>query len=208
MPPDRRDRNYDSIHRLYAWLSNDSPKRLPPWKAVQLDQLQPGQRVLYVGVGPAFDAMAAAAHGCEVTCIDLAGDMLGRAEQRFARAGLHATFIKGDVLTHEPAEPYDAIVANFFFNMFTPDHARQFLHRFSHVLHPQGRLFISDFKPTGFIATLNYRFALMFFASLGLARWQPMNDCVALLSETGWSVESVRDFGRRYRAITAMPTPP
>jgi len=146
--------------------------------------------------------------GPTIPPFEVAGTVGPQRVEPFARAGLHATFIKGDVLTHEPAEPYDAIVANFFFNMFTPDHARQFLHRFSHVLHPQGRLFISDFKPTGFIATLNYRFALMFFASLGLARWQPMNDCVALLSETGWSVESVRDFGRRYRAITAMPTPP
>ncbi|MCA9259928.1 MAG: hypothetical protein KDA61_12040, partial [Planctomycetales bacterium] len=49
---------------------------IPQSKALQLPYLHSGDRVLYAGVGPGEDALAAAERGVRLTCLDRSAGML------------------------------------------------------------------------------------------------------------------------------------
>lgn len=200
-------RNYGRVGRLYEWMAREEQGGLPSWKAEQVERLRPGERVLYAGVGPGFDALAAAAKGCDVTCIDLATNMLRRCEARFGQAGLTGRFIVGSVLEHDQAADYDAVVANFFLNIFEPAVMRRMLGHLVALLRPGGVLMIGDFRPgrgwglTELWARVNYRIAILFFGAFGLSPWQAMHDYRPLLEDLGLRIESVQD----YRGLAWLP---
>jgi demethylphylloquinol methyltransferase len=114
-------------------------------RLVQVDQMQPGERVLYVGVGSGEDALAAARKGVHVTCLDLSPAMIRKAQQRFACAGQPAEFVCADVMTYSPDEPFDIVVANYFLNVFTRPVMEDVYSRIVALVRPGGRLMIADF---------------------------------------------------------------
>lgn len=113
----------------------------------QIEELQPGDRVLYAGVGPGEDALAAAQRQARVTCLDLAPEMLEQAQRRFEAAGLTGEFICEDVMDYVPAEPFDVVTANFFLNLFSRPVMEQMLSRLAAMVRPGGKLLIADFAP-------------------------------------------------------------
>jgi demethylphylloquinol methyltransferase len=114
-------------------------------RLVQVDQMQPGERVLYVGVGSGEDALAAARKGVLVTCLDLSPAMIRKTQQRFVRAGVSADFVCADVMTYQPQEPFDIVVANYFLNIFTRPVMEDVYGRIVALVRPCGRLMIADF---------------------------------------------------------------
>lgn len=198
--PSSTRRNYQRVGRLYEWMANDEARRLPPWKADQVAAMQGDERVLYAGAGPGFDAMAAASKGCDVTCIDIASNMLARAEQRFKAAGLVGRFVADDLLEHTDAAGYDIVVANFFMNIFEPSLMIRMLDQLIALTRQGGRLMIADFipavgwGPSSLWARFNYRFAIGFFGLFRLSPWQPMHDYLPPLIERNIQIASVHDY--------------
>lgn len=74
-------------------------------------ELQPGQRLLDVGCGTGRHAVPLAARGVAVTGVDVSSEMLQRARDRAANAGIEVELIEADArdLPHG-LEPYDAVI--------------------------------------------------------------------------------------------------
>ncbi len=141
-------RSYDRISSSYDWQTNlaTGGQNLAA-RLSQIEDLVPGERVLYVGVGSGEDAIEAARRGLLVTCLDLSEGMVQLARDRFAEAGVTGEFVAADVMQYVPDQPFDAVVANFFLNVFSRPMMENVLARLSGLVRPGGKLMIADFAP-------------------------------------------------------------
>ncbi len=140
------DKNYDLVARVYDTLGLIySGGQIHAAKNSQLGEMQAGDRVLYVGVGPGEDAVLAAQRGARVTCLDLSAQMLLQAKARMQRHGCDAEFLQADVLQHDRQNYYDVVVVNFFLNVFSEGQMRDMLAYLVTLVRPAGKLLISDF---------------------------------------------------------------
>lgn len=141
-------RNYDCIASNYDWQTHlaTGGQNLAA-RLSQIDDLVPGERVLYVGVGSGEDAIEAARRGLLVTCLDLSEGMVQMARERFAEAGLPGEFVAADLMQYVPDQPFDAVVANFFLNVFSRPLMEGMLARLAGLVRPGGKLLIADCSP-------------------------------------------------------------
>jgi ubiquinone/menaquinone biosynthesis C-methylase UbiE len=138
--PDRYDRWANRINRgLYERVASD----------VVAAGLAEGSRVLDVGTGPGRLplAIARAAPGLHVEGLDLSPEMVTRARQNAAEAGLgdKVAFTEGDV-AHLPFEDasFDLIVSTMSQHHWRDPAAG--LREFRRVLRPGGQVWIYDFR--------------------------------------------------------------
>jgi ubiquinone/menaquinone biosynthesis C-methylase UbiE len=132
---------YEAVANIYSLGA------IPRSKATQIKRMCAGDRVLYVGVGSGQDALMAAQHGCQVTCLDISGKMLAKVRARFDAAGLAGEFHQRDLADHVDAAGYDFVAANFFLNSFAPGEMVRMMHRLASLLGPNGQLLIADVAP-------------------------------------------------------------
>ncbi len=196
-----RSRNYDAVASFYELLANAySFGLIRRAKQVELDYLQPGTRVLYLGVGSGEEAVAAARKGLHVTAVDLSSAMIGRLRRRLRRKKLSAELISGDALRHKPAELYDAVCGNYFFNVFGPADMPVVLRHAASLVRPGGLLMIADMAPPprgplGWLSWSYLKLGLSFFWLLRLASQHPIYDYVAAGETEGLLFEHLHDFG-------------
>jgi ubiquinone/menaquinone biosynthesis C-methylase UbiE len=131
---------YDELADLY------SIGRIGMSKRFALEVISPGDDVLFAGVGRGAEAIEAAALGGRVHAVDLSPEMLRRFSEQVDHAGLEAIARVEDVSLHDPSEPYDVVVANYFLNLFDAKHAGEMLEVLVRCLGPGGRLVIADFE--------------------------------------------------------------
>ena len=185
---------YDPLARLY------SLGRIEAAKASQLELMNTGDRVLYVGVGGGTDAARAARKGVELTCIDLSARMLDRARARVHRGGHSGEFLRGDVLDHDRPGHYDVVAANFFLNCFERGAMRRMLRHLAGLVRPGGRLLIADVAvPEGNAVQRAVHRAyngvgIALYWALGLVPLHPIYDYTRYFDEAGLALGSVRDF--------------
>lgn len=93
-------------------------------KVIRSLGIEPGAKVLEIGVGTGLSLNAYPTH-CHVTGIDLAPDMLERAQERIDRHGLrHITLEQGDALAlRHPDDSFDYVMA-FHVVSVVPDAGR------------------------------------------------------------------------------------
>lgn len=142
--------HYGRLASTYDALANLlSAGKIRAAKRAQLEDIRPGERVFYAGVGGGEDAVMAARAGARVTVLDLSPKMLAQAERRFRREGVLGDIerITGNVLQHRPAVRYDVVCANFFLNVFSPKVKREVLAHLGTLLRPGGKVLIADFAP-------------------------------------------------------------
>lgn len=117
-------------------------------RAMELLNLQPGERVLLVGVGTGADLLLLPA-GVTATGIDLSPDMLAKAHQKLPLPGRDVTFLQGDaqqLLVDEAS--FDAVAFNLILSVI-PDGAAC-LRENLRALKPGGRAVVFDkFLPDG-----------------------------------------------------------
>ena len=201
MGRDTAKRNYDSVAWFYERSTHRySRGRIRAAKAWQVEHLEPGDRVLYAGVGAGEDAIMAARCGARVTGVDIAPKMLQRAQRRFASEGLAGTFVRCDVTDVAEADSYDAVAANFFLNIFEEPVMVRVLDHLAMLLRPGGLLLIADFMPPRrrgiprFLQQAYRASGNTFYWALGLAPLGSIHDYPAYFSDAGLELEDVQTF--------------
>jgi demethylmenaquinone methyltransferase/2-methoxy-6-polyprenyl-1,4-benzoquinol methylase len=166
-------------------------------KMHELQYIQPGDRVLYAGVGGGEDAVHAAKKGAKVTCIDLAPAMLAHVKTKLDRARTQAELICGDLLKHDRVGQYDVVCANYFLNVFTPEVMALMLDHLVSLLRPGGKLLVADFAvPRGNIAfralhVFYYRIANVMYWAISRNGLHPIYDYAAILPRHGLQLQTI-----------------
>lgn len=189
-------RTYDRMAPIYERLTDAySLGCVPRAKRQQLSHIHSGMRVLYVGIGPGGDALAAAGKGAEVTGVDLSARMIELASTRFANAGLKADLRQSDLHSFDPGLPYDAVVANFLVDCFDAIERPRVVDRLNGFLRPGGTVLISDTgSPRGsrlgracWYAYHGVAYSVTW--AQGLTTWLPVMDLRKYLLGSGFTVE-------------------
>ena len=179
---------YDEIASVY------SLGRIRKAKLAHLIEVEPGDRVLYAGVGRGEEAVEAARRGARVTALDCAPEMLRRLERRLASECLTAELVEADLFRYQPpCHGYDHVVAHFFLNVFSPERMREALSRLAGLVCAQGRLVIADFGPRARPAY--YRPVSVAAWLLALAALHPLYDYRLELETLGFSLSRQDVFG-------------
>jgi SAM-dependent methyltransferase len=118
---------------------------------------RPGVRWLDLACGTGAAAERAAAHGAQVTGVDLAPALIDTARERATTLGLEIDYRVGDCERLDlPDAAFDAVSSTFGV-MFTPDHAAT-ARELARVTGPGGRIALANWTPTGGVA---HMFAMM-----------------------------------------------
>jgi phosphatidylethanolamine/phosphatidyl-N-methylethanolamine N-methyltransferase len=139
--------DYETINRAYAILSPVYDflfdKIFYPGRvaAVDLLEIQPGNRVLEVGVGTGLN-LPLYARDCKVTGIDISKEMLRKAEERVRTLGMANTklmVMDGSKLAF-PDDSFDRVIATYVISA-VPDPVKTLL-EMRRVCKPSGHLVI------------------------------------------------------------------
>jgi demethylmenaquinone methyltransferase/2-methoxy-6-polyprenyl-1,4-benzoquinol methylase len=200
--------NYNRVAKVYEALGYIyAGRRIYDAKASQMDEIRPGDRVLYAGVGPGEDAVLGARRGARVTCVDVSAGMLRQAQSRFEHDSQCAEFLNCDVLDHDRQNHYDVVIVNFFLNVFAEDDMQRMLRHLATLTRFGGKVLISDFMPPeGNLVSRSaqrvyWGVTNLFYCLLSLSAWHPVYDYPAYFASAGLSLERVR----RFRLLSKSP---
>ena len=157
------------IYRLWAPIYDSTVNRIfmPGRKrAMDLLNLQPGERVLLVGVGTGAD-LPLLPPGVDATGIDLSPDMLTQARLKLDRCAATVKLIRGDAQTLRVDESaFDAVILNLILSVIPDGNAC--LESALRALRSGGRAVIFDkFLPEGKNPSLVRKFVNLFSTLLG-----------------------------------------
>lgn len=197
----RLGRNYDRA----AWFYEKSAKlystnQIRASKRYQLNHMQPGDKVLYLGAGEGEDAVMAARAGLQVTCIDISQGMLDRVQRRLQKEGLTAELICQNAFDHERIGYYDAVAANYFLNVFRRDDMVKMLNCTAKFVRPGGKYMIADVARSQgnfFAQAFNIfylKLGMVSFWLLGLVPLHENYDYCKFFKEAGLVTEEVKFF--------------
>jgi demethylmenaquinone methyltransferase/2-methoxy-6-polyprenyl-1,4-benzoquinol methylase len=199
-----RGKSYDRLAKFYDAAAHlYSGGQIRALKLSQIAELQPGQRILYAGVGDGEDAVLAANRQVTLTLLDLSQGMLDRAADKFQSVGAEGCL---ELICERPAH-YDIVVADFFLNVFTEPMMVAVLAHLATMLKPDGKLLIGDFSyPRGWFTTRaiqrGYYYLSMFsFWLLGGTPLHPIYDYPQY-----FAAASLRSAGvQRFRVSALFP---
>ncbi len=197
----RLSRNYDRAAWFYeASSSLYSTGQIKRAKLSQLPFMQPGQSILYLGVGAGEDAVQAAKLGLNVTCIDISQGMLARLKQKLTREQLTAELLCCNAFDHCRYDHYDAVATNFFLNCFKLPMMREMMKHAITLVKPGGRFFVADVSPPqGGVLSRSFnlaysKWAMAIFWAMRLVPWHENYDYAAELKAQGLEIEDVSNF--------------
>jgi demethylmenaquinone methyltransferase/2-methoxy-6-polyprenyl-1,4-benzoquinol methylase len=198
---DMSARSYDRVSSIYERLAVlfTGGQNLAT-RISQLEDMHPGQRVLYVGVGPGEEALEAASRGIKVTCVDLSPSMVETVRKRFESAGLPGEFVCADIMEYQPAQPFDVVVANFFLNVFSRPVMEKIMARLVSLVRPGGDFVVADFgAPRGNVFLrarhrLYYYLVIISHRLMGLCAFHPIYIYTDYYPKLGLTVQSTRHF--------------
>lgn len=171
-------------------------------KVGHLDQLQPGDKVLFAGVGHGRDALYAAQRGAEVTVVDLSETMLSRFSGVLEKDGVtyNVRKVHSDIMKFNEGEKYDMVVANFFLNVFYPDTMESIFAHLISQAKPGAKVVVGDFAfPKGNIfsrifKTIYWYLAVAFFWLVAGNAVHNIYDYPALMKKLGLQVKEKKYF--------------
>ncbi len=136
--PDRDFWQQRFAQRQMPWDRGAPGPQIEPWIAD--GTLTPGLRIAVPGCGSGHDVLALAEAGCKVTAIDYAEAALTLTRERLAAAAATADLEQADVLTWQPARPFDALYEQTCWCALHPDHWQAYALQLQRWLRPGGRL--------------------------------------------------------------------
>lgn len=199
---------YDALSHLYGG------RALQRCKLAMLDQLRPGDKVLFAGVGHGLDAIYAAERGAQVTVVDLSQTMLDKFQDNLFRYQIAQPIrqVHGDILAFREYEQYDVVVANFFLNVFDEASMPRVLAHLIDLGKADARVVVGDFCPanggwlTRAMQAVYWYTAVLLFCVLTDNPLHRIYHYPTHLQALGLSVLDTRRFGSRghYWAILAQ----
>jgi SAM-dependent methyltransferase len=112
-----------------------------------------GAKVLDVACGAGQTALPLARGGCNVTGIDIAGNLVAEAKKRAAAEGLSIQFDEGDAEQLPYADASFDIVFSLIGAMFAPQPHRVAA-ELARVCRPGGRIIMGNWTPEGFVGQM------------------------------------------------------
>lgn len=199
---------YDGLATFYSY------GQIWACKTAFLTTIQPGDKVLFAGVGHGRDAVLAAQRGARVVAIDLSAAMLRYARQTQPQPELPLSLIQGKVQQLTCYDYFDVVVANFFLNVFDEASMLIILTHLARLLRPGGQLIIGDFAPAHsalgpqIFQTLYWQLPLMVFWLATGNAWHPIYDYPRYFAARSLTLTHQKDFQvafgiPSYRAILA-----
>ncbi len=194
-------RNYDRA----VWFYEKSAKlysgdQIAASKRYQLNHIRPGDKTIFLGVGSGEDALMAAEHGADVTCVDISPGMLAAVEGKLKAKNLSARLICKSAYDFSELDTFDVCCANYFLNVFKkPDMIRMLRHA-TKLVRVGGKFMIADVAlPQGStiqraVNTAYRKFAMYSFWAMGLVPIHQDYDYVSYLSDTEVDFEEVEYF--------------
>jgi ubiquinone/menaquinone biosynthesis C-methylase UbiE len=189
---------YDFLAMVYSFGMISASKG---WQIQHIDK---GERVLYAGAGGAEDAVLAAKAGAKVTIVELSEGMIAQAQKRISEQESNfsypITLIQGDITQHQPEAPYDAVVANYFLNVFEPKLMAKVFQSLDALLKDQGKFFIADFAPAKPSFVQAFFQKVYFYAAVTVFRFvagnglHPLYDYREVLHKHGYQLLASEDF--------------
>jgi 2-polyprenyl-3-methyl-5-hydroxy-6-metoxy-1,4-benzoquinol methylase len=136
--------DFGQIARTIENVAEEFMARLP---------LHPGTRVLDAACGTGNLAVIAANHGCAVSGIDIASNLIEQARTRATAEGLGIDYQEGDAEALPFADAQFGLVVSMFGVMFAPrpDVVSSELRR---VTKPGGQIALANWTPEGFIGKM------------------------------------------------------
>ena len=185
-------RNYDRA----AWFYEKSAKiystnQIRASKRYQMQHLKPGEKILYLGAGAGEDAVMAARHGAEVTCIDISQGMLDQVQRKLDKEGLSAELICQNAFDHDRIGYYDVVAANFFLNVFRRKDMAKMLDYSATLVRDGGKYLIADVATAqGNVLAKAFnvsylKMAMGSFWLMGLVPWHENYDYPAFFADAG-----------------------
>ena len=186
---------YASMARCY------SGGAIPACQRWAVQRLPAGSRVLFAGAGPGTDLTWAAQASPSVTAVDSCGTMIQHARRRLHRAGVDdaVDLVHADLFQLPKTASYDAVVAQFFLNVFAPTQLPHVLDNLADHLKPRGRLIVGDFAPLSrgrhVLQQAYHDLPMRFFAHFGANAIHAVHDLPGHLAAAGFLVSERRRFG-------------
>jgi ubiquinone/menaquinone biosynthesis C-methylase UbiE len=138
---------YDLLVKGILWGKEEQLRA----SIVVLAQLQPGEKVLDVGCGTgslAITAKGKAGASVEIYGRDAAPEMIDRARQKAAKAGVAIDFQAGVVEALDfPEDTFDVVLSSFMVHHLPGGLKAKAFAEIYRVLKPGGRLLVVDFEP-------------------------------------------------------------
>lgn len=194
-------RNYDRA----AWFYEKSAKiystnQIRASKRFQLKHIEPGQKVLYLGAGAGEDAVMAARHGADVTCIDISQGMLDQVKHKLDRESLSAELICINAYDFDRTGHFDVVAANYFLNVFRRDDMARMMNHTSTFVRDGGKYLIADVSTAqgNLLAkafNVGYlKMAMGSFWLMGLVPWHENYDYPSFFADAGLKHEHTEYF--------------
>lgn len=185
--------NCDAIARWYRWLEYlGFGRALERRRNAFLHRIADARRALVVGEGDGrFLAnllpLMFATPGASVDYVDVSARMLELAR---SRAGDRPNYILGDALTIPlPSREYDLIVTHFFLDCFNAPDAQRVIERLSASARDDARWVVSEFRESGWFASVVIRGLYLFFRIATGLRVTRLIDHRPLLEQAGFSLQ-------------------
>ena len=197
----KMSRSYDRAAFIYETMAHIySLGGIRKSKLHGVAQMEPGEKVIFLGVGSGEEAILAAKKGLDVTCVDISQGMLDTVQQKLDKENLTANLICQDALTLEEFGKYDICAANYFLNVFLEDDMRKFLRHSAKLVRSGGKFLIADVAiPEGNLLnrTFNYcylKWAMIMSWIVGLVPLHENYDYVEFFPESELEFQSAKKF--------------
>ena len=109
-----------------------------------VEQMKPGDKAIFLGVGSGEEAVLAAQNGVHVTCVDISQKMLSGLEKKLTSKGLTAELLCQDAFQLDRVAQYDFCAANHFLNVFREAEMIKFMQHGATLVKPGGKFLIAD----------------------------------------------------------------
>ncbi len=123
--------------------------------AVDLAQVQPGDRVVDIATGTGNAALAAAARGAEVVGVDFESTLLVEAGARSAALGLKVRWTNADATALPISDGWANVVLSVFGVMYAPDQEVAAI-ELARCAAPGGRIVLASWVPGSFMPAMGH----------------------------------------------------